>query len=166
MFLQIATHGILKYCLRGLLGKQQRNTLFFILDTLTDVLAESMKLDSLPKLQDKMNTALAMLERDFPIALQVICMAIYTIPPCKCLLANLWSRTIYLYCMDGDNKGLLFSTGHHHTLTPSHGWRNGAFWASVWNVDVSIWTIQQLDVQTSSEPLSTWSYHNGNLSGQ
>ena len=89
MFLQIATHGILKYCLRGLLGKQQRNTLFFVLDTLTDVLAESMKLDSLPKLQDKMNTALAMLERDFPIALQVICMAIYTIPPCKCLLANL-----------------------------------------------------------------------------
>jgi len=32
---------------------------------MTDVLAESMKLHSLPKLQDKMNTALAMLERDF-----------------------------------------------------------------------------------------------------
>ena len=80
MFLQIATHGILKYCLRGLLGKQQRNTLFFVSDTLTDVLAESMKLDSLPKLQDKMNTALAMLERDFPIALQVICMAILYYP--------------------------------------------------------------------------------------
>jgi len=23
---------------------------------------------------------------------------------------------MYLYCMDGGNKGLLFSTGHHHTL--------------------------------------------------
>lgn len=53
MFLQIAAHRILKYCLRGLLGKQQCNTLFFVLGTLTDVLAESMKVGSLPKLQDE-----------------------------------------------------------------------------------------------------------------
>jgi len=39
--LQIATQGILKYCLRGMLGKQQEETLIFFLDTVTLLLSES-----------------------------------------------------------------------------------------------------------------------------
>ena len=73
LLVQIATHGILKYCLRGLLGKLQRDTIFFLMDTLREVLSESINLDTISSLKHKMHTALAMLERDFPIALQVIC---------------------------------------------------------------------------------------------
>ena len=63
--------GVLKYCLLDMLGKDQQQTLFYFLDTLTASLAESHVRDSLNKLRRDFNTALAMLERDFPLLIQV-----------------------------------------------------------------------------------------------
>ena len=54
-----------------MLPKQQEDTLFFFLDVLRDVLAESHSLDDLEKLKEDLNTAIALLERDFPISIQV-----------------------------------------------------------------------------------------------
>ena len=54
-----------------MLGKDQQETLFYFLDTLTAILAESHVRDSLNKLRRDFNTALAMLERDFPLSIQV-----------------------------------------------------------------------------------------------
>ena len=64
--------GVLKYCLLNLLGKQQEETLSFFFDTITALLDESHKKDNLTKLRDDLNTALAMLERDSPVSVQVI----------------------------------------------------------------------------------------------
>ena len=55
-----------------MLPKQQEETLFFFLDVLRSVLAESHCLDDLGKLEHDLNTAMALLERDFPISIQVI----------------------------------------------------------------------------------------------
>ena len=55
-----------------MLPKQQEDTLFYFLDVLRDVLAESHCLDDLEKLKLDLNTAMALLERDFPISIQVI----------------------------------------------------------------------------------------------
>ena len=55
-----------------MLPKQQGDSLFFFLDVLRHVLAESHCLNDLKKLKHDLNTALAMLERDFPISIQVI----------------------------------------------------------------------------------------------
>lgn len=68
---QIACQGIMKYCLRDLLGCEQRETLFSLLDALTSLLAETHKRDEVGGLQKQLNMALAMLERDFPISVQV-----------------------------------------------------------------------------------------------
>ena len=68
---QIATLGVLKYCFRGLLGKDQRHTLFHFLNVLTACVSESQKLSEISALQQQMSNALALLERDFPIAIQV-----------------------------------------------------------------------------------------------
>jgi len=57
-----------------LLGKQQQETLYFFFDTITTLLAESHKKDNLAKLRDNLNNALAMLERDFPVSVQVLFM--------------------------------------------------------------------------------------------
>lgn len=68
---QIACNGILKYCLRDMLGRKQCGTLHFFLDTITSILGESHDLELLDQLGDKVNIALARLERDFPISIQV-----------------------------------------------------------------------------------------------
>ena len=54
-----------------MLGKDQQETLYYFLDCLTAILAESHVHDNLNKLRSDFNTALAMLERDFPLSIQV-----------------------------------------------------------------------------------------------
>lgn len=69
--LQIASQGILKYCLRGLLAKKQRTTLYFFLDVIARVLQEKHEKSTLQKPDEVMNTTLALLERDFPVSTKV-----------------------------------------------------------------------------------------------
>jgi len=69
----MVSKGVFKYCLRGMLAEQHRNTLFTFLDALSMVLAEFHRLQDLPELETKVNTAIALLERDFPISIQVCC---------------------------------------------------------------------------------------------
>ena len=63
--------GILKYCLREMLCKKQRETFFFFLDTMSKVLRESHEKLKLNELEQDVNKALALLERDFPVSKQV-----------------------------------------------------------------------------------------------
>ena len=69
--MQIVALGILKYCLRGMLAPRQRRTFFLFLDTIQRVLQESHTEDALDKLEQDLNEALALLERDFPVSKQV-----------------------------------------------------------------------------------------------
>ena len=69
--IQIAAHGIFKYCLRGMLAHKQRGTFLFFLDTIQRVLQESHTEASLDQLEQDVNEALALLERDFPVSKQV-----------------------------------------------------------------------------------------------
>ena len=59
----------MKYCLRGLLGNKQRRTFFKILDVLALLCQDSITADNLPFLD--MDLVLALIERDFPISVQV-----------------------------------------------------------------------------------------------
>ena len=67
----MACQGVLKYCLRGFLGNRQRQTFFFFLDMVTLLLDEAQCHDNLPDLEEQLNVALALLESDFPIVIQV-----------------------------------------------------------------------------------------------
>ena len=69
---QVATHGIIKFCLRGLLGKNQRKTLFQLFDVIRNICAEEIEMDSIDSLEEQVHKVLALLERDFPVSLQVI----------------------------------------------------------------------------------------------
>ena len=62
---------MLKYSLRGFLGDKQRETLFFFLDVITTILEEVHSSSRLDELQVQVDTALALMERDFPITVQV-----------------------------------------------------------------------------------------------
>ena len=53
-----------------MLGDEQRQTLVFFLDTLS-VMSESHQSGALPDIQERLNMALALLERDFPISVMV-----------------------------------------------------------------------------------------------
>lgn len=59
----------MKYCLKGLLGNKQRQTFFKILDVLALLCQDSITADNLPFLD--MDLVLALIERDFPISVQV-----------------------------------------------------------------------------------------------
>lgn len=69
---QLVCKGILKFCLRGLLGDRQRETLYEFFDCLTVICAESQTSESIDILEVRLNTAMAHMERDFPMTIQVI----------------------------------------------------------------------------------------------
>ena len=69
---QVASQGILKYCLRGMLGENQRHTLFLLLDSIQEICNEIQRLDDLDEIEARLNRALALLERDYPVVLQNI----------------------------------------------------------------------------------------------
>ena len=69
--MQLMCCGILKYCLRGVLGDTQRQSLFLLLDSLRKVLKESHNPAELEDIEKDLNYSLALMERDFPMAIQV-----------------------------------------------------------------------------------------------
>lgn len=69
---QLACNGILKFCLRGMLGRKQRSTLFKLFDVLESICAEDILADSIDALEQQVHTVLALIERDFPVSMQVI----------------------------------------------------------------------------------------------
>ena len=71
IYLQVVSQGVLKYCLKNMLGIKQRDSLFCFLKALESVLSKSHKADEILLLKNNLNMALALLERDFPIAIQV-----------------------------------------------------------------------------------------------
>lgn len=62
-------HGPLKFCLRGILKQTQRLTLFQLLDVICDLCAEEQDAQQLDNLSQRVNIALALMERDWPISL-------------------------------------------------------------------------------------------------
>lgn len=66
------TCGILKYCLAGLLAESQRNTLFLLLDALCEICSEKQNVRQINLLAERVDIALALFERDWPISLQNI----------------------------------------------------------------------------------------------
>lgn len=54
-----------------MLGKQQQESLFFFLDTITELLAEWHYQHQLLQLKEQVNLAVALLEKNFPISIQV-----------------------------------------------------------------------------------------------
>ena len=69
---QIMCAGILKFCLRGLLGKTQRMTLFVLCDILASVCQEELTTSFIDTLESGLHQSLARIERDFPTSINVI----------------------------------------------------------------------------------------------
>ena len=68
----VLTCGILKFCLRGLLGREQRRTLFELSDVVASLLAEEIDMDSIESLEYRVHRVLSLLEKDFPVSIHVI----------------------------------------------------------------------------------------------
>ena len=69
---QLVSSNMLKYCLRGLLGQQQRQTLFFFCNVLAQLCAESVNMLQVQQLEFDVHESLSLLERDFPVSMHVI----------------------------------------------------------------------------------------------
>ena len=63
--------GILKYCVRGMLGEQQRETVTLFMDAIAALCAPSQDVTKVDKLQEQVDVALVRMERDFPLSLQI-----------------------------------------------------------------------------------------------
>ena len=66
------TCGILKFCIRDMLGSFQRKTIFELCNVLTELFAEDIIMSDIEKLEYRTHRVLALLERDFPVSLNVI----------------------------------------------------------------------------------------------
>ena len=62
----------LKYCLGDLLGEKQRTTLFELCDAISLLTKEVISSTELDSIEYKVHRALALIERDFPVSLNVI----------------------------------------------------------------------------------------------
>ena len=54
-----------------MLGRKQQESLIYFFDVIKSVLAESHDGDEIAELKDKLNISLALMERDFPLSIQV-----------------------------------------------------------------------------------------------
>ena len=63
--------GLLKYCVRGMLGVSQQETLIQFMDAIAAICAPTQDKATIEALKDKVAVALAQVERDFPVSLQV-----------------------------------------------------------------------------------------------
>ena len=86
---QMVATGILWYCLRGLLGKQLRETLFKMFDVLARLCVETVHISQVHTLEQDTHRALSLLECDFPVAIHV-CVTFCTI--FYFLLEAIWSN--------------------------------------------------------------------------
>ena len=68
---ELACRGILKFCIRGQLESRQEKTLFRFLDCISKLFSESQDVQRLDDLDEEFNEALAEMERDFPVEIQV-----------------------------------------------------------------------------------------------
>ena len=71
-WLQILSCGVLKYCIRGLLGDFQRKTLYELSDVVSKLVDEEINPVHLDKLEYRVHRVLSLLERDFPVSIQVV----------------------------------------------------------------------------------------------
>ena len=51
----VATNGILKFCLRGMLGKKQRKTVYLLFDTLSCICADAVDMDLVDELEQQVH---------------------------------------------------------------------------------------------------------------
>ena len=68
----VLSSGILKFCIRGLLGENQRNTLNELCDVISLICAEEIDLSIIDSLEYRVHRILSLLERDFPVSIHVI----------------------------------------------------------------------------------------------
>lgn len=68
----VLTSGILKFCIRGLLGKDQEGTLTELCDVVSLLCAEEILQENMDGLEYRVHRALSLMERDFPASIHVI----------------------------------------------------------------------------------------------
>ena len=76
----ILVSGILKFCIRGLLGEKQRHTLFELCDVISCLNSETVDIQMLDSVEYRLHNALSLVERDFPVSLNVISLHLHHLP--------------------------------------------------------------------------------------
>lgn len=68
----VLSGGILKYCLRGLLGDLQRRTLLELCDVVVLLSSDEVNIQNMDSIEYRVHRVLSLLERDFPVSLHVM----------------------------------------------------------------------------------------------
>lgn len=74
------TCGIIKYCIKDLIGDQQRSTLFELCDIIALVTSDTLSLNELDMIELGIHRVLSLLERDFPVSLHVVFHLLHHVP--------------------------------------------------------------------------------------
>ena len=99
--MQLVCSAVLKYCLRGMLGDRRWETLFYFLDSIAMCCAECVTVSEVGKLEERMHTAIVLMERDIPMTIQV--MALFSQ---NCTLWNLVPNYYMGTCNWHNTEGL------------------------------------------------------------
>ena len=68
----VIASGILKFCVRGLLGKNQETTLMELCDIVAILCSEEVAIRNMDAVEYRVHRVLSLMERDFPAAIHVI----------------------------------------------------------------------------------------------
>ncbi|XP_038047644.1 uncharacterized protein LOC119721750 [Patiria miniata] len=73
---KLASNSILKYAFRDMFGDNQQQTFFQLCDVLAELMDHSVDLTCLAILEEDMHHVPSLIERDFPLGIQTLCMYI------------------------------------------------------------------------------------------
>lgn len=68
----VLSSGILKFCIRGLLGKSQERTLMELCDVVSILCSEEVNIQNMDGMEYRVHRVLSLMERDFPATIHVI----------------------------------------------------------------------------------------------
>ena len=70
--MHVLASGILKYCVRGSLGKKQRQTLYEMCDVVAALSVSAIDPSEVDSTEYRISKVQSLLERDYPISIHVI----------------------------------------------------------------------------------------------
>ena len=75
----VLVSGILKFCIRSFLGEKQWHTLFKLCDVISSLNSETVDMQMIDS-EYRLHNVLSLLERDFPVSLNVITIHLHHLP--------------------------------------------------------------------------------------
>lgn len=132
---------ILHYCLEGLIGAQQQESLFLALDALHLSISYEVEIAGLEDLEDQLKDAYARLEQTWPLAVMTIILHIVMVHGAQRIKRAGGTKLSHMFYME-DMFGVLIA-GHAPSVSPYCTFYTDCLFPALTVLDRGVWQGQE-----------------------